>query len=82
MDTIAATVRDFILEQFLPDTAPGELDEATPLISEGILDSLATVQLVAFLEEHYAIRLEPHEATAEYLDTVASIAALVRRKQG
>lgn len=81
MDPIASTVKTYLLETFLPDANPAELTEATPLISDGIIDSLATVQLVAFLEEQYGITVAPHEATAEYLDTLASIAELVRAKQ-
>ena len=80
MDPIASSVKDFILERFLPTANPSELTDTTPLLSEGILDSLATVQLVAHLEDTYHITLAPHEVTADYLDTLESIAALVRQK--
>ena len=53
----------------------------TPLISGGVLDSLATVRLVAFLEDQYRITIEPHEASVDYLDTVEQIAAFLRAKQ-
>ena len=81
MDAIAGTVKAWILEEFLPDTNPAELTSDTPLITGGILDSLATIKLVSFLEEQYAVVIEPHEATVDYLDTIDGIAALVRRKQ-
>ena len=51
MDEVKQTVRKFILSEFLPGEDPNELADSTPLISGGILDSIATLKLVAFLEE-------------------------------
>lgn len=82
MDPIAAAVKSYILEEFLPGAAPSELTDTTPLISGGIVDSLATIKLVAFLEEQYGIVVEPHEASVDYLNTVSDIATFVRGKQG
>jgi acyl carrier protein len=77
---IEATVKSFILREFLPGENPDELTEATPLITGGILDSLATLKLVAFLEDRYAVTLKAHEADVENLNTVADIVNLVRSK--
>ena len=81
MDPIQSAVHAFILAEFLPGARPSELATDTPLISGGVLDSLATVRLVAFLEDQYQITIDPHEASVDYLDTVDQIAALVRSKQ-
>ena len=80
MDEIRNAVKKFILDEFLPGEDPAELTDATPLISGGILDSIATLKLVAFLEEEYRIQIEPHETDTENLNTIASIARLVRSK--
>lgn len=79
-DPIATTVKAYILDAFLPGADAAELTEDTLLISEGILDSLATVRLVTFLEEHYKIEVAAYEANADNLDTIALIANLVRSK--
>jgi len=81
MNAIEGTVKAYILEEFLPGASASDVNETTPLISGGILDSLATVKLVAFLEEQYNITIEPHEASVDYLDTIAQIAALVQSKR-
>jgi len=81
MESIESTVRSFILRQFLPDANPDELTESTPLVTGGILDSMATVRLIMFLEQHFQIEIPPHEVTAQHLANVARIAALVRGKQ-
>lgn len=77
---IERTVKEYLLEEFLPGAASEELTDSTPLITTGILDSLATVQLTAFLEEHFGIEIAAHEASVDHLDTVGDIASLVRSK--
>ncbi|HKW15293.1 MAG TPA: acyl carrier protein [Candidatus Krumholzibacteria bacterium] len=74
------TVKSFILEQFLPGEDPNELTDDTPLMTTGILDSLATLKLVTFLEEKFNIAVEAHEADAENLNTLELITDLVARK--
>ena len=80
-DGIEDAVKEYILAEFLPGTRPSELDRTTPLVTGGILDSLATVQLVGFLEDSFGIAVEPHEASVDHLDSLALIADLVRRKR-
>ena len=82
MDSIQSTVKTYILEQFLPDANPDDLSEDTRLISGGILDSLATVKLVVFLEQQFGIDVDAHEVNNDNLETIDLIAKLVRSKQG
>jgi acyl carrier protein len=76
------TVKTFILDQFLPGEDPNELSDDTPLMTTGILDSLATLKLVTFLEEKFDIAVEAHEADADNLNTLELITSLVARKKG
>lgn len=78
----AGAVKEFILREFLPEEDPAELQEATPLITAGILDSIATLKLVAFLEERFGIQIAAHEASVEHLNTITDIVRLVQSKQG
>ena len=48
MEQINADVKGFILKEFLPGESPEQLTDSTPLITGGILDSIATLKLVAF----------------------------------
>ncbi|HTK89051.1 MAG TPA: acyl carrier protein [Verrucomicrobiae bacterium] len=81
MNHIVDAVRTFILDEFLPGEDPSQLTETTPLITGGILDSLATIKLVTFLEERFKISVQAHEADADHMDTLADIAKLVVSKQ-
>ena len=82
MEDIVSTVRGFIVDKFLPGEDPGKLAPDTPLITSGILDSLATLELVSFLEERYGIELQPSDVDASRLGTLNGIARLVSSKQG
>jgi len=79
---IEESIRKFILTEFLPGEDPAELKDTTPLISAGILDSIATLRLVEFLERTFSIEMAAHETDAEHLETVERIAQLVRTKRG
>ena len=80
-DDVEDAIRSYILTEFLPGENPNELTVTTPLITAGILDSIATLKLVGFLEETFAVSLAAHETDAEHLDTIERIAQLVRAKQ-
>lgn len=80
MEETKQTIKEYILKEFLPGENPDALTDATPLITGGILDSLATLKLVQFLEEQYTIQLEAHEVNVENLDTIALIVHLVHAR--
>lgn len=77
---IVSQVKQFILEEFLPGEDPDELQEDTELMSTGVLDSLATLKIVTFLEETYSVQIDPHEADESHMNTLGEIAALVASK--
>lgn len=79
-EQVKRAVKDFILKEFLPGEDPANLTDDLPLITTGILDSIATLKLVLYLEEKYGITLEAHEADKEHLDTLDKITALVAGK--
>jgi acyl carrier protein len=80
-DAIRVPIREFILREFLPGENPDELTDDTELLTTGILDSIATIKLVAFLEEQFGIQLEAYEVDVEHLNRIRDIAALVASKR-
>ena len=80
--TIADKVKAFVLEEFLPGEDPDELTDSTELVSSNILDSLAILKLVSFLEEEFSIEIAAHEADEEHMNTLTDIAELVNSKLG
>jgi acyl carrier protein len=78
---IKATVKTFILTEFLPGEDPTALTDTTPLMTTGILDSIAVLKLVTFLEKDFGITIEPHEAVVDNLNTISEMARLVMSKK-
>jgi acyl carrier protein len=81
VEQVKNTIREFILSEYLPGESPANLADETPLRTSGILDSMATLGLVNFLERHYSIMFDAHETGIEHFDRLEDIAALVIRKQ-
>jgi acyl carrier protein len=82
MDNVKDTIRDYILREFLPGESPANLTDDTPLRTSGILDSMATLNLVTFVEESFGVTIDAHETGIEQFDRIADIAALVAQKKG
>lgn len=81
MENVKEEIRQYILSEFLPGESPSNLQDATPLRTSGILDSMATLRLVGFIEEHYGVEVEAHEAGVENFENIDSIAAFVSSKR-
>jgi len=74
-------ILEYIKNEYLDEDEVEEvqLDENTPLISSGIVDSFSMVSLKRFLEKKYSISIPDEEATPQAFDTVTSIIQLVNK---
>jgi acyl carrier protein len=80
MDEITQTIRDFIITKYLPGESPDNLTPDTALRTSGILDSLATLALISFIEERFSIEVHARETDIDNFDRLEDIAAFVERK--
>lgn len=77
---VIAVLREHIVKVILErDVA---LADDTPLIEEGHLASLQTVELIAFISERFGAEIEPEEVDETHFRSLESIAALVVSKVG
>ena len=81
MDSIKDALRSYILTEYLPGESPANLRDDTPLRTSGILDSMATLSLVTFVENHFGVVVDAHETGIEHFDRIEDIAALIARKK-
>jgi acyl carrier protein len=81
MQEIIEDVRRYIIDKYLPGEDPKTLTPTMSLISTGILNSLATLDLVAFLEARYGLEFEAHDLDQDRLSTLTTIAELVQSKK-
>ena len=70
------------IQGWLRDNVTGgrEVPPDEPLIENGVLTSLQTVELVTFLEERFDIIVEDEEFDEENFGSVEAIASLVASK--
>lgn len=80
MQQIKTTVRQYIQDNFLMGAADQYADDAS-FMDAHLLDSTGFLELVQFLEESYAIKVEDDEMMPENLDCLDAIAAFVLRKR-
>ena len=81
MEDIKETIRQFILTTYLPGESRGNLRDDTPLLTSGIIDSLAALGLTAFVQERFGVELDVYETSVERFNRIADIAASVERRQ-
>ena len=81
MNQVADSVRHFILTNYLPGESPENLKNDMPLRTSGVLDSLATLGLITFIEQEFKIEVEAHETDVDNFDRIDDIVAFVERKR-
>jgi acyl carrier protein len=82
VDEIIRKVREYVAVQFLEPEDRGSLTESTPLVTGGILDSLASLKLAGFLEKEFGVKVQSYELNVDNFDSLGAIAALVLKKLG
>ena len=65
------------LQARLPKSPPISIDARTPLLSSELLDSMALIELVAYLQKTFGIRIPSSRLTKEQFETVERIVQLV-----
>ncbi len=75
-------LRQYILHELLNGRRDVVLTDDTDLLESGLVDSLAVVRLVAFIEERWRIKIPDLEISVANFQTIAAIAGYVRRRVG
>jgi len=77
---IRKEVRQYIAQNFLRGANQASVDDAMPLVTGGLFDSIDMIGLVAFLESRFEIEFMPRDIDVHSLDSVARIEELIRKK--
>lgn len=73
-------IRDFITKNFLFGASDSGLADSDSFLEKGIIDSTGMLELVAFLEEGFGVRVEDEELVPENLDSIDRLADFITRK--
>jgi acyl carrier protein len=77
---IKSAIRQFIAENVLLGVHQAKIEDSTPLVTGGLIDSIGMIGLVAFLESHFKVDFDPREINVQHLNTLEQIEALIRKK--
>jgi len=72
-DPTTMKIKQFIVEEFMPDVPADELDSDSDLLTGGVVDSLGLLKVVAWLEEEFDVGVDESELGPESFRTVAAI---------
>jgi len=74
-------IKQFILTQLVKDSATKDLSDIDSLIDSGIIDSLAIMKLLSFLEEQFEIQIGGDELVMENFETIDAIEQMIAGKK-
>ncbi len=72
------SIIDYVKKEYLEEEDEQEVNENTPLISSGIVDSFSMVSLKMFLEKKFSVKIPDEKATTEAFDSVNNIMDLLK----
>ena len=78
-EAFAATVREFIAENFL-FRADADVRDDQSLLDSGVIDSTGVLELIAFLEQTYGIRVADEEIVPDNLDSIDNMTRYLSTK--
>jgi acyl carrier protein len=78
---IAAEVEQFIVSDVAAGRGLDSLAHDSDLLAEGVIDSIGIMELIAFLEGKYGVKVDDDDIDPENFRSIDSIVALVQRKR-
>ena len=79
--SIKATIRTYILENYLFTDDESELADGDSFLANHIIDSTGILELVMFLEEEFGIKVQEEDMVPDNLDTVDNLVRFVDGKR-
>ena len=70
----------FIKEELLNNEVEDDFDDTEDLLGSGILDSLGMMQLIAFVENEFNVKVGPEDMIIENFMTVDHIVKYIQTK--
>jgi acyl carrier protein len=81
MNEIQKQVRSYIVDNFLFGDDNG-LEDSTSFLESGMIDSTGILEVIGFLEEQFAIKVNDDELVPENLDSIRNIVGFLYTKSG
>ena len=80
LESVRQQLRSFILENYLFTDDQSALADNSSFLDGGILDSMGILELIDYLDETFAIKVEGDELIPDNLDSIDSLIAFIGKK--
>lgn len=80
MTSIETDVRQYIVDKLLFGRTDTVVHGDTSFLESGLIDSTGVLELVAFLEERFHIKVEDEDLIPANLDSINALTSFVERK--
>ncbi|MEV7602990.1 acyl carrier protein [Kitasatospora sp. NPDC089797] len=74
-------IKRFLIEEFLPDVTPDQLADDHDLLSDGVIDSLGVLKLIAWVEDHFALPVDDTDLDPNNFRSVTAIDAFITQRR-
>lgn len=79
MNNYQELLKEYITREFLHDKPASTLNGQN-LVEEGIIDSLAILMLINFIENQFSVTIQPEDVILENFETVEAITRLIEHR--
>lgn len=73
-------IRDYISRELVRDRSLLPLENSTPLLDSGVLDSLGLLRLVIFIQDQFGIVMDDLDVVPEHFASIDAICAYLRSR--
>ena len=78
--TIETQIKEYIAKNLLFSDNGFQYPDEVSFLDEGIVDSVGVMELVAFVEDIFKLKIDDMDVTPDNFDSVTKLAAFIRRK--
>jgi acyl carrier protein len=82
MGNIRSELKQYIYDNILMGSDEDELEDDTSLLKRGVIDSTGVLELIAFLEQRYQIKVDNKDIIPENFDSLLNIENYLAKKSG
>jgi acyl carrier protein len=80
-EEISPRIRRFIIEHFPLARKEPPLEDESPLLNSGIIDSQGVLEVISFIEEEFKITISDEDLRPENFESIASMVTYVQSKR-
>lgn len=81
MDDITKKIKQFIVDEYMPDVPVDDLDADYDLMTSGAIDSLGLLQMVAWLETEFDVVVDDSALGPDSFRTVNDIKSFIEQSK-